>query len=414
MVYFQTLYKYVPDTIELNFPVVLLESAIIKDTVDDKILLRNTFENNGEQNIIAIAISINAKDVFGNDIDFNSESSLEYIYQDMVFEPHSKFGNKIAIDLPENARKVEIEIKSIVLGNGEIISSNSENIVNIPKKQDLKCHREYLAMFDDNNILPQFYYSESSNAWRCTCGEINKISDASCKKCNRTNDFVKRTFTEENIAKKISDLKQETQKPNLANAKDNNMILQSQEENDNNIILADANDHRRTKKSKAIKITVFIALIVILCVVISIFYNSSKPNITAMITVSKVNIQPYINVIGQEMYNGAIDLDIDTYNGMDNVDFMGVEGTISWSAVEGSGDTIAVMDWVANSSMTEKEYNQYINWLNDYFESEYLERYFSNITDEKCYLWVDEYNNCAVVCWKEDGIIHLLWELLEF
>ena len=124
MVYFQTLYKYIPETVELDFPVVLLESAIIKDTVDDKILLRNTFENSGEQNIIAIAISINAKDVFGNDINFNSELSLEHIYQDMVFEPHSKFGNKIAIDLPGNTRKVSIEIKSIALENGETIDSN--------------------------------------------------------------------------------------------------------------------------------------------------------------------------------------------------------------------------------------------------------------------------------------------------
>lgn len=209
MVYFQTLYKYVPDTIELDFPVVLLESAIIKDTVDDKTLLRNTFENIGEQNIIAIAISISAKDVFGNNIDFNSESSFEYIYQDMVFEPHSKFGNKIAIDLPENARKVAIEIKSIALGNGKTINSNLDNIVNIPKRQNLKCHREYLTMFDDNKILPQFYYSESSDAWQCACGEINKISDDFCRKCCRTQESVSQIFNESHVEAVIQNINEQ-------------------------------------------------------------------------------------------------------------------------------------------------------------------------------------------------------------
>lgn len=37
-------------------PVVLKETAIIKDTVDEKILLRNIFENVSEKSVVAIAI----------------------------------------------------------------------------------------------------------------------------------------------------------------------------------------------------------------------------------------------------------------------------------------------------------------------------------------------------------------------
>ncbi len=172
-------------SIELDAPVVLQQTAIIKDTVDEKILLRNIFANVGTENVVAIAIRGKLADIFGEPVKYDKDEFFEYIYQDIIFEPNTLFGNKVAIELPINARKAEIKIEKVVLQDGIVWNADSNNVVTIQPQREIEASDEFIESIDNNQIKPVFYAVENQSCWQCTCGQINKVNEEYCRKCNR-------------------------------------------------------------------------------------------------------------------------------------------------------------------------------------------------------------------------------------
>ena len=80
MQYFDTVFKKEPMKYEFDFPIFLNETAIIRDIVDNKILLRNIFTNIGNSDIVAIEIVGVLKDIFGNPIIYKGCDNFSYIY----------------------------------------------------------------------------------------------------------------------------------------------------------------------------------------------------------------------------------------------------------------------------------------------------------------------------------------------
>lgn len=67
---FDVLYKENLSLIELDAPVLLQKTTIVKDSVKEKILLKNTFVNVSTENVVAIAIKGGLSDIFGNPIKY--------------------------------------------------------------------------------------------------------------------------------------------------------------------------------------------------------------------------------------------------------------------------------------------------------------------------------------------------------
>ena len=177
----------------------LQETAIIKDTVDEKILLRNVFVNVSDRIVMAVAIKGKLTDVFGEPVKYNEGDIFEYVYQDVIFEPNVLFGNKISIELPINARKAIIGIEKVVFQDGTVWSTNPDNVVTVQQQREIEGSDEFMEWIDNNPIKPVFYFVENQDSWQCTCGQVNKAAEKYCRNCKRQKENVRSTFSKEII-----------------------------------------------------------------------------------------------------------------------------------------------------------------------------------------------------------------------
>ncbi len=185
MSYFEKLFVHKCEDIIENAPVQLMENAIIKDTVDNIIYLRNIFTNVSSYNVIAIIIEIQLYDITGTLIEDNG-GKISYTYQDIKINPNDIFGNKTAIELPNSVRKVDVSIMKIVTENGEVIDYTNLNKIIPDAPEYIDIPESFLRTKDNNTNVPTIYPIIKDNYWQCTCGRINWKNEDVCGLCKRT------------------------------------------------------------------------------------------------------------------------------------------------------------------------------------------------------------------------------------
>lgn len=328
MNYFETIYRYNPDTIDLNSPIELCEVAIIKDTVDHEILLRNIFGNVSNGDIVAISIKIQAWNILGEILKINDKDSVNYIYQDMVIEPMQLYGNKIPIKLPNDARKVNVTIEKIVSKNGNIWTNESSLIVKKPQQKEINNINEVFSFIsNDNNVyLPVLYYAETSSCWQCTCGKINKIKNLKCDRCGREKRTVEKFYSEDYIESK----RREKQEAELkAKEEEKRRIEKEREERNKELqkMWAEQEKNRaerekeeeRKNKNKKRKIIIFSALTVavfVLIIIVALISWAKAKKITeeefpAILSNLVNNRAGYFKTTDMEQYLDSIEDTID-------------------------------------------------------------------------------------------------------
>lgn len=218
--YFKELYKENPMEIEVSAPAVISEIAILKDSVDGKVFLRNLITNVGSKKIIAISISIKLFDVFGEIIISEGEEEMNYIYQDMVIAPAKYWGNKIAIELPENTRKVKVHIDKIIFNDSSIWNSDLKDTVILQEQEEMNYSEEFYKLVEETDKERLFFYVENNSCWQCTCGKPNHLETEICGYCGRTKEFVKENYSKDNLEPKYdSFLKKKKEEEEIAKAK---------------------------------------------------------------------------------------------------------------------------------------------------------------------------------------------------
>lgn len=424
MRYFDTLYKKQVQSIELDAPVVLKETAIIKDTVDEKILLRNIFENVSEKSVVAIAIKGKLSDIFGKPIKYNGKDTLGYIYQDIIFEPQTFFENKIAIELPADARKAIIWIDKVVLQDGTVWNTNPDNIVTIQQQREIEASDEFIKYLDDNSVKPIFYFVQNQSCWQCTCGQVNKAADEYCRNCSRQREIVKIKFSRDIIRqgydkfRRIEEEKQkeEARKKQLEKEKlhetDSEKNLNTIQNNDEIVqinLKVEKKQPEISKKHKMIGcICGIVAIIFVICIIGNL-QNSDIKTQTNLIQQTKENIEPYVALVGTETENRKTEVSDSFLNNLDKVEIMGWKGTVSHGFSSDSGDRIAAMDWQSNEVMSAEEYDNFTKSLDEYFGEVAEIRQYDNISSGDCLAWDDPSNRCWVLGWYEDNIAYLRW-----
>ena len=206
MTYFETLSRYVPDVVEAGAPILINEVALIKDTVDNEILLRITMANSVEDPVIAVAVKIHMWDVFGDEVAVNGSPVMDYVYQDMIFSPQSIYGNTVAIKMPGSVRRVEVKITRVVFSNGKVWRTVPENYVHVQAQDLLEGTDEFLSTLRDDGekYPPLLTYIDNEESWQCTCGGVNKISDNECYRCGRRKDYCKKEYSADPIHNKFT------------------------------------------------------------------------------------------------------------------------------------------------------------------------------------------------------------------
>ena len=412
MNYFDVLYKKQQTEIEIYSPIILRETAIIKDTVDDKILLRNIFESVCDQKVVAIAIRGFLTDIFGESIKYNNQEEFSYVYQDIKFEKDTAFGNKIAIELPNQARKAIIHVEKVVLEDGTVWNSNPENIVTIQLQREIEGTDEFVNSLDENEILPVFYYVDNESCWQCTCGEINKLGENNCKKCNRAKNYVREEFNQDSVRRKYMKRQAEDEKKRQKEIELARILNEKNKvpEEDMNLAKQESQtpiSSKRTITKKYIYSAIGVAIVFIVACIFLI--NGLGKTSDDMIRDTKENVQPYVTMIGKETTNDTASVTQEFIDNLDNIKIMDIEGTVSHGYTDDMGDAIAMMDWESNKKYNQKEYDEFSETLNEYFNTTFGIEQYDNITEGDCLIWNDMDDDCWVLGWFDNGIIHLRW-----
>lgn len=207
MKYFETLFKTNPQVYEFDSPIYLFEIAIIKDTVDNEILLRNTMRNVTDEKIIAALLTVTMKDVFGEPVyGTDGKDSFQYLYQDISFNSKEVFGNKVAIDLPSTVRKVEVTLEKAVFENGVVWKSKKQHFANLQEQKMIHRPDSFMkSIADEIGVQCLYYYMENNTCWQCTCGQPNKTDSVKCTNCGLEKKTAKKYLLEENLDKKFQE-----------------------------------------------------------------------------------------------------------------------------------------------------------------------------------------------------------------
>ena len=177
MKYFETLFKTNPQVYEFDSPIYLFEIAIIKDTVDNEILLRNSMRNVTNEKIIAVMLNIVMKDVFGEPVyGTDGKNSFQYLYQDISFGKKEVFGNKVAIKLPSTVRKVEVTLEKAVFENGVVWKSKKQDFAKLQEQKMIHEPDNFMnTITDELGVQCLYYFMENNTCWQCTCGQKSQL-----------------------------------------------------------------------------------------------------------------------------------------------------------------------------------------------------------------------------------------------
>ncbi len=204
MEYFKKLSVNTPHQTIIDCPVRIQEIAIIQDTVKKDILGRIIFANQSKENIIAVFFDLSTKDISGEPISLNESC---FIYQDMIVAPGELYGNKIAINLPDNARFFSATINKIVFENGDVWKASDAQTcpeftleqIDIPQENYERIRRDLTKVIPDVDYI-NYYYQENESAWLCSCGKINPLDSTTCSFCGCEKSSQEAYLTKEHFS----------------------------------------------------------------------------------------------------------------------------------------------------------------------------------------------------------------------
>ena len=218
MEYFKKLQCYKPKTGIIDAPISIEEIALLQNSVDKNIFGRVKFINRSLQEIIAIFIDIEARNIADEIIPVEKE---RFIYQDMQIDPGELYGNKIPIHLPEDTRIFKVRLEKVVFANGDIWNCSSELECECIPQQEIDIPEEIVDRIQ-NELMPHFehmeyihyYYEAGENFWECTCGKVNDINNEKCTFCGNKKQSQEEYLSQEKLVPLIVRKKQEKQVEN--------------------------------------------------------------------------------------------------------------------------------------------------------------------------------------------------------
>ena len=164
-------------------PVVIAAGALLKDNQTGKILAQIKYKNISSKTIKAVKVAVRAFDVSGTEI----EGIQEYQYLDLSAARDAEFGQKNAIALPDKVtRSFSCECKSIIFSDGTTWEEKGAEWKPLIQPETLQKRLGGLsAQYQRETIRnARFVVTDDRDLWICTCGAINRQSEAKCHACH--------------------------------------------------------------------------------------------------------------------------------------------------------------------------------------------------------------------------------------
>jgi tetratricopeptide (TPR) repeat protein len=236
-------------------PLVIIASALSKDTVNGKVFAQIKFQNISNKTIISVIIDIEAKDVFGKSL----ESINDFQYLDINAARNGMFGANIAVYFPdEKTRSFSILVKAVLFSDGSKWDANGKSIweiIPVKSLNEILIENDLISQYKTETTQDAKYApTEHDNIWICTCGGINDDIELTCSICHQNKEKIFDLLNKDKLKKIIEYNNQITEEKTR---------LKQEEERKQNL-------QRKVKRNKCIIITM---IIIILCVACGFFIH---------------------------------------------------------------------------------------------------------------------------------------------
>ena len=143
--------------------------------------------------------------------------------------------------------------------------------------------------------------------------------------------------------------------------------------------------------------------------------NTYSPKIDDLITQSKQNVEPYLDVMGSDITNGNPPVSQDFIDNLNSVEIMGYVGSVEHGYNDYDGRRyIELMTWKSNVSTTNDDFFAFLDLMDEYFGQKSVLVSYDHIDDE-IYGWVEPSKQFSMIAYFDDGKIYLQWDVrLEF
>lgn len=171
---------------QTGVPMVLENTALILDRVQDKLFARCTFRAVTDKPIRAALIEISCQDVWGTPLG----EPVQFQYLDLRTRRESRFGQTQPIELADkNIRRICVSVRKVLFADHTAVDSTGA-VFTMPAPTLLEQHfgsPELAAAYAAETapgarFMPVF----ADGFWRCACGCLNTGAEETCHHCGCT------------------------------------------------------------------------------------------------------------------------------------------------------------------------------------------------------------------------------------
>ena len=174
-------------------PIKIEKSQLLLDTNTNQIILQVKMFNLSNKFIRSVYLEIN-----GFDDAMDPVSKLKEVNYLLVNAmPQSSFGDRQPVLLDSKIANVEIIIRKVVFDD-DTVWRNAENNIGIilPKQRPInsndKYYRQIMNDFSKKGAIPNYWYENAPDYWRCSCGQANNNEHFKCCYCNIEEEWLKK------------------------------------------------------------------------------------------------------------------------------------------------------------------------------------------------------------------------------
>ena len=286
----------------IGCPLIIVAGAILKDNLQQKVLLQLKFRNISTEIVTGCKIRVRAFETDGTAV--TGIDSFSYL--DLSVPQGNEFGSQVPVYLPDAVtRKVEISIISVSCDNG-IWNGALSPLTYIPEQESIS------TILTPENIKSYSIETGISNCeyipvrgqglFLCTCGTINMDNSPQCYGCGKAVDLIFEKLNIEYLTEKTRERKQKEEEELLRREQER---IQKEKEEEERRIIKEQEDAKRAEEKKVAnrkrrkRIITIAAIGTSFCILVLIFLFVVLP----VIKQKKID-----NYIGEGNYLAAIEL----------------------------------------------------------------------------------------------------------
>lgn len=318
--------------VDINALAYITDYEITKEN-NDNLYISCKIYNAGCKAIRAVKIIAQGFNSFGDRVKINGTEEFELIIQDLNIAANDEKQIYERIKLIDNSiRKLNMRIVQISYADGTVETAKEQYLVHNNQEP---LEDKFIPMVRKENSDAMYYMIDTYDYWQCVCGYVNKNTKEKCIKCS---------MIKSNAKKYCKDRILDTYHSFLKNEEDKEKRQREQ---------AALYAINQEKSKKALKRSVFIAVLILIVVMIQVSinaYNTYQENQR----IAQIRTEFVNSIQGKYVYTHKI-MD-DTYHDElvvsgENVKISNTKGTIQ----EINGDTFYV-EWtyVGGSTKTER------------------------------------------------------------